>query len=174
MIPEAQGQFFIRTTPVPLQRSTVAADADQPVGILRGARIITTNGLRCVQDMRVGDLVISRDNGVIPVDRIEQRSLIASAIYVIAGSIGHRNQTRDTVLPSEQPVLVRDWRARAFTRQPEAVMQAQELVDGEYVRNIGLQPMTVFRLYCAAPQVLYADGMELGTADVAAERDLAP
>jgi hypothetical protein len=38
-------------------------------------------------------------------------------------------------------------------------------VDGEYVRDIGLQAMTIYRLYCAGPQVFYADGMELASAD---------
>jgi hypothetical protein len=134
-------------------------------GLVYNARIVTIRGLRPVQDLRAGDLVITRSSGVVAVERIEQQSLVTRAIYVIAGSIGHRHPKRDTLLPDGQPVLVRDWRARAFTGLAECVARADSLIDGEYVRDIGLHPLTLFRIYCARPQVLYADGMELGTAD---------
>ncbi|MEM9577256.1 MAG: Hint domain-containing protein [Pseudomonadota bacterium] len=137
-------------------------------GVLRDAKVITTRGMRTVQDLCPGELVVTRSNGVVPIDRIEQQSLVARAIYVIAGSIGHRHKNRDTVLPADQEILIRDWRAHALCRRAEAFIRAKHLVDGEYVRDIGLQPMTVYRIHCAQPQVIYADGMELGSAFVCA------
>ncbi len=133
-------------------------------GVLRDAKVITTRGLRNVQDLCVGELVVTRSNGVVPIDSIEQQSLVARAIYVIAGSIGHRHKNRDTILPADQEILIRDWRAHALFRRSEAFVRAKNLVDGEYVRDIGLHPMTVYRIHCAEPQVIYADGMELASA----------
>ncbi len=44
-------------------------------------------------------------------------------------------------------------------------MRAGDLVDHEFVRDLGFLPMTLYRVICDTPQVLYADGLELGTAD---------
>lgn len=151
------GQDFSRAVP-PLRASAT--------GILHGAKVITTRGVRLVQDLRARDLIITRANGVVPIEWIERQSLIARAVYVVAGSIGHRNKERDTILPADHPVLVRDWRARVFGKRTETLIRAKHLVDGEYVRDIGLQTMTVYRIQCATPQVIYADGMELGTVGV--------
>jgi hypothetical protein len=152
----------------PLLKATPGFERGQDSGLLGEARIITTRGLRPVDGLAPGDLLVSRGNGVIAVRRIEQQTLVARAVYVIAGSIGHRQTDRDTMLPAGQPVLVRDWRARAFSGCPEMIVRADSLVDGEYVRDIGWQPMTVYRIFCDSPQVFYADGMELGSADWAA------
>jgi hypothetical protein len=167
MTPETQGRNFLNSAPLGRQRNRITPDLELAAGFVRDARIITTRGVRPVQDISAGDLVITRDNGVVAITGIEQRSLITRAVYVIAGSIGHRNQDRDTMIPCDQTVLLRDWRAYALSRRSEAVVPAQRLVDGEFVRDVGLQPMTLFRVYCSEPQVLYADGMELGTADLA-------
>lgn len=144
----------------------LARETDAPAGFARNARIITTHGLRLVQELRIGDRLITRGNGVVPIELIEQQSLIARAVYVISATLGHFDSKRDSLLPAGQPVLVRDWRARAFTRRTEVILPAARLIDGEFVRDIGYQPMTLFRIYCKKPRVLYADGMELVSADV--------
>ena len=169
MTPETTGPRGARLPASPkeyrLLKAAPGFERGQDSGLLGGARIITTRGLRPVDSLAPGDLLVSRGNGVIAVRRIEQQTLVARAVYVIAGSIGHRQTDSDTMLPAGQPVLVRDWRARAFAGCPEMIARADSLVDGEYVRDIGWQPMTVHRIFCDSPQVFYADGMELGSAD---------
>ena len=153
-------------------RGDPAARSDDPdrnvshAGILRDAMVMTARGPRVVQRISRKDLIIVRGAGALPVRRIETASLVTHAVYVIAGSLGHRQIDRDTLLPSGQAVLVRDWRAQAFARCPEVMLPASALVDGEYVRDIGQTPMTVYRLYFDTPCVIYADGMELGSGDI--------
>ena len=134
-------------------------------GFAHDARIVTTRGMRRVQELRVGDRLITRGNGVVAIDRLEQRSLVTNAVYFLAGSIGHHQPDRDSLLPAGQAVLVRDWRAHAFGRLPEVLATADTLIDGEYVRRLGMVPITLYSVFCGKPQVLYADGMELASAD---------
>lgn len=134
-------------------------------GFVHGARILTMKGARKIEHLRQGDYLITRGNGAVLVRLIEQKSMVVPAVYVVAGSLGHHQPDLDSLLPASQTVLLRDWRARALTGSDEAMVTLDRLVDGEFVRDVGLQTVTLYSVFCAAPQVLYADGMELGTAD---------
>ena len=156
-------------TDTPVLAPYALGQTEAPVGFTTGAKIVTTRGARSVEDIRPGDHIITRSSGIVPVQHVEQQSVLTRAIYVIAGSIGHHQLTRDTMLPAGQAVLVRDWRARALGGHREIIAPASALADGEFVRDIGFQLMTLHRLYCGAPQVIYADGMELLSAAPAIE-----
>lgn len=138
-------------------------------GIARGAQIVTTDGLRLIQHLAAGDRIITRGQGAVTVRRIEQRSVITRATYILAGSLSHSRPQSDSLLPSAQTVFIRDWRAQALGGRAALLLRAGDLVDGEFVRDLGLHPMTVYRVFCNAPQVIYADGLEMGTADAVAE-----
>ncbi|WP_187432191.1 hypothetical protein ROLI_013220 [Roseobacter fucihabitans] len=137
-------------------------------GLVCGAHVLTPYGEQSVDSLRVGQSLISRDRGPVRIRKIEVVSLVTHLIYIIAGSIGHTRMDRDAMLTAQQTVLLRDWRARALFAKPAALARAKALVDGEYVRNLGQYPVTVHRIYCDAPQVIYADGLALGTADATA------
>jgi len=136
----------------------------QMCGITADATVVTMDGLRRVRDLHAGDRLVTRNQGAVPLTSIEQHSIVTRAVYVIAGYMGHRQPDRDTLLPAAQTVHIRDWRARILGNTDGMLVTAQCIVDGEYVRDIGFVPLTVYRLYCERPQIIYADGMELGTA----------
>lgn len=135
-------------------------------GLVSGARILTLKGERPVDGLRAGDSVLTR-NGAVPVTRIEVVSAVVPTVYIIAGSTGHSRPDRDALLAAHQTVYLCDWRAPAFCGTHSAFVEAAQLVDGEFVRNLGLQVVTLHRIFCASPQVIYAEGLELGTADIA-------
>jgi hypothetical protein len=139
-------------------------------GICKDALVLTMDGARPVQTLSAGDQLVTRTQGAVTLRRIEQKVIVTRAVYVIAGSLGHYQPGRDTLIPATQTVHVRDWRAQFFGNRDSMVARAIDLVDGEYVRSIGFLPLTVYHLICDQPQVLYADGMELGTTDMCADR----
>ncbi|GFE52326.1 hypothetical protein So717_40790 [Roseobacter cerasinus] len=134
-------------------------------GLIEGAQLLTLKGERAVESLRVGDHVLSR-RGAVPVMRIDVLSAVIPAIYVLAGSLGHSRTDRDALLSADQIVHLSDWRAAAFQGQTSALVRARSLVDGEFVRDVGQQLVTLYRLYCPSPQILFADGLELCTADL--------
>lgn len=151
--------------PTALAHPPLTGASEAPLGFVRNARVVTTRGLCCVQDLRQGDRLVTRAQGVVSIDRIERQSLVSRAVYVLSGSLGHFQTDRDSLLPAGQPVLVRDWRARALGHRHEVIATAERLVDGEFIRDLGYLPMTLFQVFCTTPQILYADGMELVSAD---------
>jgi hypothetical protein len=138
-------------------------------GIARDAQIVTTDGHRPIQHLSSGDRIITRGQGAVTVRRIEQHSVVTRAIYILAASLSHSRPQSDSLLPSAQTVFIRDWRAKALGGRQALLLRAGDLVDGEFVRDLGLHPMTIYRVFCDAPQIIYADGLEMGTADALAD-----
>ena len=137
-------------------------------GLTADAQVVTLRGLCTVQDLRPGDRVVTRGQGAVAVTAVAHHSVVTRAVYVIAGSLGHHRPDRDTLLPAGQTIHVRDWRAQALNNSHSVTVTAAALVDGEYVRDIGFMPLALYRIFCAQPQIIYADGMELGTAGTCA------
>lgn len=134
-------------------------------GLIEGAQLLTLKGERSVESLRPGDHILSRA-GAVPVVRIDVLSAVVPAVYVLAGSLGHSRTDRDALLTADQIVHLSDWRAAALCGQQSALVTARDLVDGEFVRDVGQQLVTLYRLYCPRPQILFADGLELCTADI--------
>ncbi len=160
--------------PVSLRAAT-RDDAAQPsyAGLISGAQLLTLNGELSVDVLRVGDHILTR-SGAVPIRRIDVVSALVPSVYVIAGSLGHSRTDRDALLSADQLVFLRDWRAAALSGQRTALLQARALVDGEFVRDVGLQLVTLYRIYCQSPQILFADGLDLGTADTAPDTTARP
>lgn len=146
----------------------IAAFERSSAGLVSGARILTLRAMQPVEKLRVGDSVITRARGAVRVTEIKTVSLVTRAVYIIAGSIGHYRKDRDALVAADQTVLLRDWRARALFGQKSALVRASALIDGEFVRDLGQQAITLHRIYCGTPQIIFADGLELGTADARA------
>ncbi|WP_299967962.1 Hint domain-containing protein [uncultured Roseobacter sp.] len=134
-------------------------------GLVTGARVTTNTGERSVEALSPGDVVLTR-SGAAPITRVEALSLVAPVVYVIAGSLSHNRTDRDALLIADQTIYLQDWRAAAFCGAPAALVEARRLIDGEFVRHLGQHAVTIHRVFCDTPQILLADGLELGTSDL--------
>jgi hypothetical protein len=123
--------------------------------------ILTLDGEKPVGDVKPGDRVITRDSGTAIVRAVHKRRIRTAAVHIAAGSLGHTRPDRDVTLPAGQMVLVRDWRAAALFGAPQALVQAERLVDGEFVRLEDAVQMTVCILEFDRPHILYVDGIEV-------------
>ncbi len=132
-------------------------------GLWADSIIMTLNGERQVSDLPPGDRVITRDSGVALVTSIHSRQVTARAVTILAGSLGHTRPECDVTLPAGQPVLVRDWRARAIFNVRQAMVPTHRLVDGEFITDQGEIAMTIYELGFDTPHVLYVDGLEVGS-----------
>lgn len=138
-------------------------------GFVSGTILLTRDGEMPVEFLSSGDWIITRDAGMVQLDRLFHRRLMTRAISFAAGSLGHTRPDQDLVLPASQLILIRDWRAQAMFGQPQAMVRADALVDDEFIRDLGPQKMLLHQLQFAAPHVIYAGGLELSclTGDVA-------
>jgi len=139
-------------------------------GLLTGAKLLTLDGEMPVDFLSVGDKLITRDSGIARVEHIQSTTRSVHAVSFAAGSLGHTRPEADTLLAGDQMVLIRDWRARALFNSERALVAARSLVDGEFIMDLGQIETTIYQIFCDGPHILYADGLELGTADAARAR----
>jgi hypothetical protein len=142
---------------------TVTAGTDLPgCGLASGTRVMTLKGEMAVEYIAPGDKIITRAGArtVTAVEIAVVRN--ARMIRICEGVLGKDRPEADTLVTPEQPILIRDWRAKAMTGVEQAVMAAARLADGEYIRAETVAEARIFTLRFADAQVIYAAGLELG------------
>lgn len=132
-------------------------------GFCQGARILTLDGEMPVEYLTPGDRVITRDTGMALLRRMTRREVEADAIMIHGGALGQSRPDRDLILPADQPVLIRDWRAKTLFGTAQALVPVSALVDGEFIRPAPRRRFTLFELRFDAPHILYVDGLELAS-----------
>ena len=78
-----------------------------------------------------------------------------------ASSLGHDRPEQDLLVAPGQPILIRDWRAKAIFGQPVAAIPAARLADGEFVCLETHRQVRLFTLRFDEDEVIYAEGLEL-------------
>ena len=130
-------------------------------GFLLGTPVLTLDGDLPVEFISPGDRVITR-NGMRKVVQIEVTRVENARVVVLSpDSLGVGRPAGEMMVSPNQPVLIRDWRARALFGQAEAMVPAVRLCDGEFVRSDILPEARFVTLRFDGPEVIYAQGMEL-------------
>jgi hypothetical protein len=129
--------------------------------ILLGTPVLTLEGEMPVEFLQPGDRVLTRA-GMRRLVQVEV-SLVQNARVVMIShdTLGVDRPTADVTVSAAQPILIRDWRAKALVGQAQAMIAAGRLVDGEYIRAAVLPEARFFTLAFAEDAVIYAGGLEL-------------
>jgi len=123
-------------------------------------RIATPQGLRNIEDLKVGDMVVTRDHGLQPIRWIEARSVPAMGRFapvrirpnVLSG------QERDLVVSPQHRVLFQGYRAELLFGESEVLVSAKHLVDGMDVTQDEGHTVTYIHMLFDQHEVIYAEG----------------
>jgi hypothetical protein len=132
--------------------------------LLAGTSVLTLDGALPVEFLNPGDRVITRDSGVAVLRAVRRRARALEAVRIRAGSLGNARPDRDITLAAAQEILVRDWRAATLFGASQALVPVARLVDGAFIRALGVIAVETVELVFDAPHILYADGLELASA----------
>ena len=139
-----------------------ASLAEPPaLGLLAGTQVRTMDGLIPVEYLEPGDRIVTRDGArrLVAVSVLERR--MAAVVRIRATTLGHDRPERDLMLAPGQPVVIRDWRARALYGVAAAAIPASRLADGEFIVTEVQRQVRLFTLCFASEEVIYADGLEI-------------
>lgn len=152
-------------------------DAGLPLDLpwlVAGTRVSTPRGLRPVEDLRPGDLVITRDDGPQPVRHAVRRNVGAQSIaddrearpaVILAGSFAPGVPARDLRLSRRARVLLCGWRADRTSAYSGVLAPAGTLIDRSgVVPDMGSSGATLVHLVLDGHGVILAEGLgvELG------------
>lgn len=161
---ERAGNKMTNATPRPTADAGGSAGQCE-AGLAPGTQVLTLDGAIPVEFLNPGDHVITR-RGVRTLKTVLRHELPEGTprIRVTADALGGKPSKDVTLMPG-QLVLVRDWRAKALWGKDIAAVPAARLVDGSFVQKETGGRQIMLSLYFGAPEILYADGLELASAD---------
>ena len=112
-----------------------------------------------METLRPGDLVTTRTSGALPIRWIGQRSLRAdrslAPIVFMPGALGNTHTMR---LSPQHCVLLTGWQAELYFGEPEILVPAKHLVNGDTIYQARPGPVTYLHLMFDAHQIIRADG----------------
>ena len=131
-----------------------------------GALILTPGGERPVEDLRPGDLVVTRDRGVQPVLWTGREEADGSGdfapVLIRAGAMGNR---RDLLVSPQHRMLVGGWRAELFAGLSEVMVAAVHLVNGRTVVRAPCPSVTYLHFMLERHEIVFAEGAQTESLD---------
>ena len=149
------------------------SEIERIICFARGTLITTARGEVPVQDLRLGDLVLTADRGFQPLRWLAARQLTAAElaeapnqrpIRIRAGALGHGLPRRDLTVSPQHRILIRSKVAERMFGSLEVLVAAKHLLalDGvEVVAECG--GIEYWHLMCDRHEVILAEGTEVET-----------
>ncbi len=145
---------------------TINGVTDPPC-FVEGTLVDTPRGPRPVQDLRVGDLVLTRDDGAQPIRWIGATTVEPLAddmtlqpVRLKKDALGAGVPDRDVCVSPMHRVLIRTPQVPLLTGADEVLCPARHLVNGRTVFQADTGPVTYFHLFFDTHQILTSCALE--------------
>ncbi len=133
-----------------------------------GTRIATAKGERAIENLKVGDRIITRDNGIQEIRKIGTRTLRAAdlarashlkPVEIRQGALGAGLPERDMLVSPNHRVLVRNDQPTLYFEDSEVLVAAKRLTDLKDVAIAAVPEITYIHLVFDDHQVILSDGI---------------
>jgi len=131
-----------------------------PACFVKGTLIETDTGPRLIEELREGDLVLTRDAGPMPILWISHRFADGTGehapIRVMKGALGN---DRDLFVSPQHRLMIDGWRAELFFGQDEILVAAKHLVGSHDKIHVHTQrEVEYFHLLLDGHHLIWAEG----------------
>ncbi|SMR72793.1 Hint domain-containing protein [Aliiroseovarius halocynthiae] len=121
--------------------------------------ILTDRGERPVQDLRVGDMVVTRDHGLQPIRWTGRKTTIGAGrlapVRIQAGTFGNHS---DLIVSPQHRMVYEGPQANLLFAQPEVMIPAVHLLHSGSAKQTEMEQVTYFHIMFDAHQVIFANG----------------
>ncbi len=135
-----------------------------------GTVIDVQGGKKLVEDLEVGDLVRTKDDGYQPIRWIASRTLTADdfdadpslrPIRIKAGALGETKPAQDLLVSPQHCVLLNDWRCELLFGEDEMLAPAQSLLNDHSITvDRACDAVTYYHFLFDTHQIVYSNGAE--------------
>lgn len=125
-----------------------------------GTRILTAFGDRPIEDLRIGNRLVTRDHGLRPIRWIGKRTVVGrGSLAPIAINPSALDGARAALRVSPRHrMLFTGYRAEILFGEAEVLVAAQHLVNGADIREEPCDEVTYYHLMLDAHEIIYAEG----------------
>jgi len=158
---EGPGDFGV----APIRYEDIAA----PPCFTPGTRILTPSGERRIEDLSVGDLVVTLDHGPQPLRWIGYSDVGATAlalsdavrpIRIHKNAFGPGRPARDMLVSPQHRVLLEGWKAELLYGEAQVLVAAAHLLDDTKItRASDITETTYIHLQFDRHELIYSDGL---------------
>ena len=144
-------------------------DAGGVICFTQGTSISTPQGGRPVEDLSVGDLVLTKDNGPQPILWVGCRHMTGARLVAMprlrpvrikAGAFGLERPEQEFLVSPEHRLLVSGRVAQDLFNTPEVLVAAKDLVDGRVIMtDVHVRAVTYIHLLLPHHNILWANGV---------------
>lgn len=131
-----------------------------PPCFVAGTRISVPGGMARVEDLTVGDLVLTQDHGAQPVRWIGQRTVPGRGVFapvrISAGALGDHG---DVLVSPQHRIVLSDWRAQVYLGEDEVLCPAHALINGDTIHRAPCDEVTYVHLMFDAHEIILAEGL---------------
>ena len=145
------------------------ADSGGVICFTPGTRITTPQGPRMVEDLRVGDHVLTKDNGAQPIEWIGSRHMTGARLFAMpslrpvrirTGALGVERPDQELLVSPEHRMLLTGAIADDLFNTPEVLVAAKDLIDGQRIStDLSVRDVTYVHLLLPCHNVLWANGV---------------
>ncbi|WP_103172791.1 Hint domain-containing protein [Paracoccus sp. SY] len=150
---------------------TLPLDADDVVPCFtRGTVILAANGAVAVEDLEVGTMVVTRDNGHQPIRWIGRVTLLAERlraqpnlrpIRIAVGALGPNLPAQPLVVSPQHRILIRSAIAQRMFGAPEVLVAAKQLLPLKGIDIADdLETVEYFHILFDRHEIVFANGTE--------------
>ena len=142
---------------------------DEPPCFVGGTRIETPQGPRLVEDLRVGDLVLTSDGGPQPILWLGSRLISKQdgemtrkmqPILLHKNSVAPGVPNRDLLVSPQHHILLHGTVASVLFGQDEVLCAAKNLINGTTIRRADLENVRYHHILFSNHQVVTSHGIE--------------
>ncbi|MGD9294602.1 MAG: Hint domain-containing protein, partial [Roseobacter sp.] len=135
----------------------------------QGTAIATPLGNRPVEELRVGDRVLTKDNGPQPIEWIGSRRMTGARLFAMprlrpvrirAGALGIERPDQELLVSPEHRLLLSGDVAQDLFNTREVLVAAKDLIDGRLIcTDVQARAVTYIHLLLPEHNVLWANGV---------------
>lgn len=132
-----------------------------------GTRIATPKGERAVEDLKPGDVVITRDNGLQEIRWVGRRDLSLAdlrkapslrPVQIKAGALGRGLPERDMLVSPQHRILMNNERTALYFEDREVLAAARHLTELSGISQKTAMPVSYIHFMCDRHEVVLSDG----------------
>ena len=131
-----------------------------PPCFVAGTRIAVPGGMTRVEDLAIGDLVLTQDHGAQPVRWIGQRTVPGrdafAPVRFAPGALGDHGEL---LVSPQHRILLTDWRAQVYMGEDEVLCPALALINGDTIHRAPCDQVTYVHFMFDNHEIVLAEGL---------------